>query len=188
MKTNKTLLIILSVFASLTLFTGCIINPSKSTYFEPWFDTEGYVVYTQNQRNNNKTFSEFVESNNIPEGEKLAVKWEHVKKEDSSRVWCSFKAYARETDIDKGIVKDFVEQEDKSKSSIRITSVPYENIQGFILYSDDENVYIINDLYKLGYKEVQYARDADVKFVFDVTGMLNLTIYMKYEQPKTRPY
>ena len=188
MKTNKLFIISITVLAALTLFTGCIIDSSKSTYFEPWHDTEGYVVYTKNQRNTEELFSDFVETNKIPDGEKLAVKWEHVKKEGTSRIWCSFKSYARETNIEEGTVYEFVEQEDNSRSSIKITSTPYENLKGFILYSDDENVYIINDLYKLGYKEVQYARDADVKFVFDVTGMLNLTIYMKYEQPKTRPY
>ena len=186
MKANKTMIIILSVLTVITLFTGCI-DPSKSTYFDPWFDTEGYVVYTQSQRTNDKTFSEFVESNNIPDGEKFAVKWEHIKKEGTSKPWCTFKYYKRVTDAEAGYAYELVEQEDKTKS-FRVTTDPYESLEGFIIYCDDENVYVINNLYKFGYKDVRNERDAEFKFVFDVYGMKYLTLYMALDNTSTKPY
>ena len=170
----KKSIFLISILIILTcLFSSCIPD-SNSIYWDPWVDTEGYVTRRKTGRTDNSSFVSF-EEGTPPEGSYIAVRYEHAY---DRRPYCSFDVYKRETDIDKDIVEEFVKQDDKSDDFI-ISKTPYDKIQGFVFYCDDNTVYIINDLYQYGYRETTENK-ADTHFKIRVSGIRTLDLYMKH--------
>jgi len=180
---KKTIFLSLILIFAAGFFTSCI----QSEYFDPWVETEGYVVTTNknNERTGkNEEFSEFIVGDH-PEGYFVAVRYEH---ELLKIPYCTFEVQTPQTDIDHDIIYEFMTDPTKTVN-FEITSQPYNDILGFIFYCDNDKVYIINNLYKLGYVEhtnKSSRSKGDVRFVIKVNGIQKLELEM--DRTMNTPY
>lgn len=177
---KKIFFAVLSILV-ISLFSSCIINSSGNTsdkisvYSEPWFDTEGYVISKKSERTNNDVFVSFEEGEH-PEGEYVAVRYEHSY---VNRPRCTFEVQKLTTDVDKNIVSEYITDSTKTENFI-ISKTPETKIQGFVFWCDEDTVYVVNDLYRYGYSDAK-AGTAQYKFKITINGIKTLPIYMSYK-------
>ena len=159
---KKSLIFITSILV-ICLFSSCIDSPSYNVYTESWFDTTGYVVYSENG-----SFSEFVEGlTNKPANQEKAILWEHryIKTpvcELTPQIWDS----------------ENIEYTDIETRPIRfeITSTP-RTINGLIFYRDKENVYVINNKYDT-YRDKEFRDKDEYRFKIEISGIRDLEFKM----------
>ena len=111
----------ISLFAVLTLFTACG-GGGTSVYWDPWYETEGYVVSTTSERTDTMNFVKFVEGEH-PEDQTIAVRHEHSY---TMRPRCTFEVKKLTTDVENNIVDEFV-TDDQYTRNFTITNKPYWN-------------------------------------------------------------
>ena len=175
MRTNKTLITICTIFAALTLFTSCG-EPSESVYYEPWFETEGYVITKTNERTGTKSFVSF-EEGTPPEGTSIAVQYDHSWIKNPR---CTFYVQKLTTDLDNDIVDEFVTDDTKT-DTFTIINKPYDRNTGFIFWCDAERVYVVNNLYSYGFSDAPSSKKAQYRFIISINGIKRLELYMNYK-------
>ena len=161
----------LSLFLIFTacLFTGCIIAPddfsnNSNIKYKAWKQTEGYMVKEEGSEERH-----FVAwSSSIQDKSHQAMMYEHEYIKSPYTV-----LYVQEWD------KDNIEYKTVSNTknnSFTITNKPVEK-NGFIFYTQDDNIYIINTLYnsdtmqrKLRIHDDKYSK-ADYRFKIEVDGI-----------------
>ncbi len=167
------LLSLIFVFAA-TLFTGCIINAdstgtNSNPKYKAWKRTEGYMILEEGA--NERHFVAYSSTIQDKSHEATLYSHEYVKSPYTILT-------VQEWD------KDTIEYKTVSKKTLTITNKPSE-INGFILYTEDDTIYIINTLYnyeaknkKLKIHEDKFKK-ADYRFLIEVDGIYdNIEILM----------
>ena len=150
MKSNKILISILTIFATLTLFISC--GESDPYYMVNWEKTYGYATYTTTH--GVTRFTKFYNENeaDIPAEAIEAIQYSHPysnKKNPKLRIIVDeFKHYGEGDDEDIGYV------EIARSNYEQLDSRPIK-ISKFFAYVDGTNVYIISDLFSKGYRALE---------------------------------
>ena len=137
----------------------------NSTYWEEWEGPlKGYVMLDENDN-----FQDFAFGNNPGQQRYNATIYVHpYDKTPSARIYKQ--RYSKTT----------LEYEDENSWYVRFRQGQFsEVITAFYCYCDGNDAYIINNRERLGHSEHTDKRSpADYRFVIEVSGMRNITIYM----------
>ena len=174
MKRSKLIFTVMISFV-IVLLTGCL----PDSYFEDWEEYEGYAVTsTVTSARTDETTSkleDFVITDNIPADKYIAVLYKHVLG-SSSTPYCRVTVYEPKTDVNQGIVDEYVETMSETFNITKNTKFAFE---GLILYVDGEYCYVINDFYKYGYRDHTKTRPKAQYYVeVSISGMRDLYFYM----------
>ncbi|MBR6340563.1 MAG: hypothetical protein IKR64_01545 [Treponema sp.] len=183
---KKTIIFGMILLLSAGLFMGCIDSPSYDIYSEPWFETEGYVISKMSERTNSLVFVSF-EEGTPPEGSKIAVRHEHTY---FNRPRCTFEVQKRTTNVTNDFDHDdelySLVTDDSKTDNFIITNKPYDKNKGFTFWCDDDTVYVVNNLYELGYTDAKSSGTAQYCFKIKINGIKELKLYMNYNS--SQPY
>ena len=177
---KKTCLISLIILGLATvLLSSC--GSSDSVYYEDWFETNGYVeteaTYANERTGQTTTKSTFIAGDH-PEGVSIAVRHEHRYSKSLS---CTFRVKTIQTDLENDIIEELREDTSKTKRFTIPTNSTFEKIDGFIFYCDDEYVYVVNNLYKYGYRDhTNKYTNPQYRFEVSISGLPRLTIDMDH--------
>ena len=182
---KKTCLFSLIILGFATvLLSSC--GSSNSVYYEEWFPVKGYVTYTEDPFEGNKvTFNKFIkDSNPAASGinrNDFAVCYKHSydRKPRGTIVFCQWNPETLE-----------YEEMPGRNYSVEITSTPdSSSVPGIYYYLDDEDVYIINNLYKYNLTlHTDKSSHADYAFNLKINGIRNYTFYMDKYQDYNNPF
>ena len=156
----KKSIFVFTTILMVTLFSGCIINGNTqpSYYMESWDSTDGYVVVDEEGN-----FSEFKSgTKDKPANQSKAVMYEH--RYNSSSGYPTYILTPQNWN-DENIEYENIE------SAYRFSfSKKPRNINGFIFYCDDENIYIINNKYDV-YRDKERRDNDEYRFKIRVYGV-----------------
>ena len=176
MKKTKLIFTVLFSFV-IILLSGCL----PSSYYEDWEEIEGYAVTqtVKNARTDTEAhqLDSFEITNDIPDGQNIAVLYKHVLG-SSSNPYCRVIISELTTDASKDLVDEYYPIND---ASFYISQNPKFIFDGLILYVDENNCYVINDLYKYNFRD-HYGtyQKADYHIEISINGMKNLHFYMNH--------
>ena len=178
MKKTKLIFTVLISFV-IILLSGCL----PSSYYEDWEEYEGYAVTSTvtNARTDDTTvkLEEFVVTSDIPDGKSIAVLYKHVLG-SSKNPYCRVTISELTTDTTTNTVDDYVPTDYKTFDITKNVKVVYE---GIMLYVDDDYCYVINDLYRYGYRDCYGSmKKATYHVEVSINGMVNLHFYMNHTE------
>lgn len=171
------------------LFTLMLCGCGPTTYFESWYDENGYVEITEEPNSDPryepiKTYEFIPYTNPKTINKDLVVRWDHSY--GSSNLECKFEVQKVENDPANGIAYQFTTF--YSKNFI-LTSNFYTKIDGFYFYRDRDRVYVLNDMYRYGYYDHTGYDQGKRRFKISINGMKPLEIEMDYPNNITNnPY
>lgn len=182
MKKQLILISILTAFVAIA-FTSC--GSSNSVYYEEWFYSKGYITNIEDPFEASKIkFEKFVKENNPDSSisrKDYAICYKHAydRKPRGSIV---FKRWNNDT-------LEYEEMPDRNYQIEITQEADNSTIPGIIFYRDEDDVYIINNLYKfdLTLHTDKYAH-ADYAFDIKLNGIRNYTFYMDRYTDKSNPF
>ena len=165
--------------------SSCGSSSSNSVFWEDWFYSKGYITTKQDPFENSKNkFDKFVKDNN-PDSS--------ISR--SNYAICYYHSYDRKPRGSMTFYKwnpdtlEYDEMEDH-RYQLDIDLEPDSTtIPGIIFYRDEEDVYIINNLYKfdLTLHTDKYSH-ADYYFEISLNGIRKHSFYMDKYTDKTNPF